>query len=355
MPFEVVDENDDMTQSTKIIDKVQQSLKLNIPGGYIPINLSTKGKLGVPEIIHVKNFNTENLIDLSMASDELLPERLIHLLKDLILEPVKVEEWPEKAVVELLIKIYANFFTPLITSTDFPWNQEDLDWLKAHGQEEQANNLIAGKWKPKVDVDLRNVKIKDFPSEVKSYVTIKNRFPKNDPSYVEVKFLAYTRIGDSLALKKAADDKFEKEDLRFEKIKQLIDLREARSEKGSTDLPVIPEKEFLDWQLHNINKAIYMSKLSKALYIVAFNGIDLSKSTIEEKLKYSEDPRLDVNITKKVDTQFSKLDFGIDPNIELKNPITKEVCTRRFSFRLLDILQAIRLSDSDEYDISYDD
>lgn len=343
-------------ESVKQIQKVQQSMALGAPAGYIPIALSLKGRLGVPEVVHVRNFSTENLIDLSMASDELLPERLIHLLKELIYEPVRVEEWPEKAIVELLIKLYANFFTPMITSTPFPWDRSDYNWLIEHDKKDQALDLSSGKWVPRIDIDLRVLKIKEFPEDVKSYLTVKNKRNASDPLYVKAKFLAYTRIGDSIALKKAADNKFEEEDKKYEKIRQMTTIRNDLIQRGITDnLPVISEKEYLDWQSHAVAKAIYLSKLTKALYLVAFNDIDLSKATLEEKLKYSEDPRFDINVTRKVDQQFAQLDFGIDPNIQVKNPITGEVCTRRFSFRLLDILQAVQSAQSDEYDFSYDD
>jgi hypothetical protein len=67
-----------------------------------------------------------------------------------------------------------------------------------------------------------------------------------------------------------------------------------------------------------------------------------------------KDPQFDITITNKLNKHYGSLDFGIDPDVEVLNPITNEKCTRRFQFRFNDILQAIRAFDADGYDISYD-
>ena len=59
-----------------------------VPAGYIEVKLSTRGKVGAPEVIHVRNFKVSDIIGLSMSTQMELPIRLTEILDDMILEPV---------------------------------------------------------------------------------------------------------------------------------------------------------------------------------------------------------------------------------------------------------------------------
>ncbi|NJL69164.1 MAG: hypothetical protein HC894_25545 [Microcoleus sp. SM1_3_4] len=197
MPI-LIDENDVVEVAQKI-ETLKKSQQQQIPPGYVPIEMSTKGKLGVPEVLYARNFSTEDVVNLSMATDILLPERLIATLRSLLLDKtVRVEDWPDKSVIELLVKIYANFFTPMLTSIAFPWNEEDIDWLENHDQKDKIEALREGKWNPIVDIDLRKINIKDIDPDVRDYIIIKRK--KGVP--LEAKFSTYPRIGDTLIIKK---------------------------------------------------------------------------------------------------------------------------------------------------------
>ena len=50
-----------------------------------------------------------------------------------------------------------------------------------------------------------------------------------------------------------------------------------------------------------------------------------------------------------------KMQFGIKPEVSMKNPITGEVVKRPLSFRIPSIIQAMQVCGSDEYDDGYDD
>ena len=81
-----------------------------IPPGYIEVRLSTKGKVGAPEIVHVRNFKVKDVVDLSLTSDSDLPGRLAAILNEMILEDVDVTQWHEKEVIELMVYILKTFY-----------------------------------------------------------------------------------------------------------------------------------------------------------------------------------------------------------------------------------------------------
>lgn len=347
----------------KIIDleqvpspKVQQEETINIPMGYLPIQLSTNGKLGVPKTIHVRNFSTGDLVELSLYTKEMLPESLIRVLNNLILEKVDVAQWPDKIIIELLVKIYNNYFTPIIYDAIFPWNQEDLDYLEKQNRFEEAMALRQGQWNPTLDIDLRNLNVIDIDDTVKNLVVIRKKATETSNA-VDAKFLAYPRFGDILMINQAIEERFKEEDKKFAKIKQESEIRERYINEGRDMALIAPidPSSFIGWQRYEAQKSLYIVKASQALYLMYFNGKDLSNATLEEKIQTISRPEFDINIGKKIEEQYGKLRFGINPEMKVKNPISNEFCTRRFSFRILDIIQAVQSSESSEYDIFYDD
>lgn len=332
--------------------KRQNIVPTAIPNGYIPIELSTQGLLGVPSIVHCRNFSTADILDLSLFNENMLPERVVSVLSSLILEKVNVADWPDRCIVELLIKLYVNFFTPILPQIPFPWNNDDVEWLRSHERFEEAQALLDGKWTPRIDFNLTSVKINTLDEKVKSYIKI---VKKN--SNLSARFLSYPRYGDVITIKKATEAKFAENDKKFEPIKQAYMLRERFISEGRSvaGLEVISDADYQKWRIYETKKAIYVAKASQALYLVEFNGIDLSNATIDEKIVYIDHPEFDVKLAQRINKQYEKLNFGIDPEVEVQNPITGERCLRSFTFRLMDVLQAIQLSESDEYDITYDD
>jgi hypothetical protein len=134
-------------------------------------------------------------------------------------------------------------------------------------------------------------------------------------------------------------------------------MRERYLDEGKdiTNIDPINDSDFLRWQMYEARKAKYATKAAEALYLVKYNDVDLSNASVEEKIRYIDSPLFDVNLSKAVEEHFTKLNFGLNPEIEIRNPVTGEVCKRQFTFRLLDILQALQLPNANEYDINYDD
>jgi len=347
----IIDMDDKDTSAIQSVPVIKNNLP---PVGYIPVELSCGGKFGVPVKFHIRNFQTGELLDLSLYSKDMLPERVISILNSLIHENINVAEWPDKAITELLVRIYVNFYTPIIPDVPFPWLQEDIEYLKAQGRSSDADRLMKGDWKPMTSVNLTKVTTKKVASDVKPYITITKK--RDDGSVFRAKFLSYPQYGDVLTVKKIIEKKYEDTDGKFEDLRKRADLKERYTREGRIDfIPHITDKEYLEWQVYEANKAIFISRVLQAIYLVAYDDVDLSKASIEEKIQYTFNPQFDTNVGKKLDKHYATMDFGLEPNVEIQNPITGTFCTRRFSFRDVDILQALREADVDGYDITYDD
>jgi len=215
-----------------------------------------------------------------------------------------------------------------------------------------AASLVSGKWTPLIDINLaKDIVIQDLDPSIKDHVT----FTKKDGSF-SVTFSACPKIGDVILLKKALEQAYEEKEKSWKDFKQKLEIRERLIKAGQFEkLPIIEDSEYFSFMQYEGEKSLTLLKMTQAFYLVAFNGKDISKEPLSEKMKYFSDPRIDVKLSKKLDEQFKSLKFGIKDTIAVLNPITNKICERRFSFRPMDILQAIQSFDSSEYDIRYDD
>jgi len=317
-------------------------VKKMAPAGYLPISLSSEGNFGVPKTIFIKNFTTEDALALAMAQEELLPEYLIPILNSNIWNPdedINVSTWTEKQVIELLLKLYANFYSPVITDIVFPLEKSDFELLELPEYAPIRKRYEAG-WKPKIDIDIRKLSFFDMTDiKINERIRIKNK--KNGLNVV----FSIPRFGDFIVLKKNLKEYFFESDRKFRIIGQKIE---------NNDLSITLE-DTIELEQYYLKKAMYTTKITKAFYIVEFDGIDISEYSLSQKMEVATDARLDKNVFKQYEKELGKFQYGVDENVQnLVHPFTNKVCTRRFTFRLYDILQDLFISNNDDYDITYD-
>lgn len=329
------------SEDMEILERIDEAKKtlgtaseMVAPAGFIPISLSSEGSFDVPKTVWVKNFSSEDFINLSMASEELLPDYLIPVLNSNIWNPdksINIANWTEPQIIELLIKLYANFFGKTITGIVFPMEKEDFEFIEkkenAYIKEQMTNG-----WTPTVDIDLTKLKFYDLKDKkVSKYIRVKKQGINT--------LFSVPRYGDILLLKKFIEDKYKATDEKYETLKKEN---------------VTPEQR-VELMNYFTKKSSFISKLTKCYYLQEIDGVSLENTTLKDKVeKYSDDPRLDFTLIKKYEKALNDLKYGVNPEVEVINPFTNNPCTRRFVFRPFNILSIIFLSESDEYDVSYE-
>lgn len=335
-------ETDDTKGVYSAIEKAfegKKEIESIIPPGYLPLVLSTLGSFGVPKKIWIRNFSTEDTLQLSMASEEVLPDFLISVLNKSIWNPedtINVASWTENQITELLIKLYANYYGSTIQDITFPVIKEDIEYLREKSRSETIKQLENG-WKPKTDLILTNLKFIELEKPLKESI----RITKKDGFSV---VFGIPRFGDILLLKRIIREHFFMTDKKYENIQKLLE----------TSYDKVSLEDVADMEKYYIDKSMFITRLTKCFYIKEMGGESLINKTYDEKMKISEDPRVDSSIFKKYEKELNSLKYGIDPEVEVMNPFTNAFCTRRFVFRPFNILQIIFLSEYDEYDVSYE-
>lgn len=331
--------------------EVQRAKNLaSVPPGYIEVALSTKGRVGAPAIVHVRNFTVGELLELSLTTDTDLPRRLIAALNKAIYEDTDVANWHESEIEELLIYIYAEFYKSTLDSVEFPLLEEDYEFVKnGPDGEQRCKDLREHKWVPRTSITLlRDIDPYEVSDDYSPEITIKN---KKTGFYVTFSYIKY---GDRLLVKDWLDKVYRDEEKQFDALVETLKHNSSITDPAKR-LPVDPaEKEaYSDFVAKKLGT---LTEVSRLISVVNYNGQDVSKMNVDEKYKLlSQDARIDYGMIAKLAARQDKQPFGLKPFIHMINPLTNEPCVRRFSFRILSILQAMQLSGSDEYDDGFDD
>lgn len=329
-----------------------------LPPGYIEVRLSTKGKLGAPEVFHVRNFKVNEIIALSMSSEVEIPIRLISILNDAIFEDVNVATWHEKEVEELMVYIFISFYKKTLDDIPFPLNEDDLEIIRQRENGEETLQAIKdGKYVPRVNINIANdVDTYDLSDDFSPNVTITN---KKTGFFVTFGFIKY---GDQLIIKNWLDTYFSNEEKQFSLLKKKIEFNQGIANQIKDNPEVIEKLYDIDPEEERAYKDFLMRRmeaLSEMVHIISivnYNGQDVSDLTADEKYNLmSQDARIDYNLLSKLTKRLDKVHYGIKPDVSMRNPITNEVVKRPLSFRIPTLIQAMQLSGSDDYDDGFDD
>jgi hypothetical protein len=369
-----VQENPELAEIRRGVDKV-----VGTPAGYIPVQLSTQGRLGgAPELFHIRNLNTEDLMELGLADQEMLPIKAITMLDNIILEhdprdpnSVSVKKFHEKEVMELILFVYEAFYTDTLNDLAWSMTPEDLEYLKeVKGGEDtdEYRSMIRAyenkTWQPKFDINLSTgVSYYDIDPKIKSSVRVSGR------NGFSAKF-GLPKYGDVIDLKYFIESKFAGEDRKFASVKQTLQMRkdaEDRLLRGENinlrGVPDIPKSEKDKFHEYETEKSIFAMTAIKAYHLMEINHVDpnamdkvydVSSLPLEKKIELAKSPELDHSTFQQVQDMFNKLEFGIKEEITVHDPIMDKVVQRKYSFQLIDLLQAIRDKRPAEVVLSYE-
>lgn len=330
----------------------------NVPSGYIPIELSSKGKWGAPKLFHIKNFTVEQISSLSFCEPDQVPIKILKMIPEIVWEKdVDFGQFHEGEVIETLIILYRTFYQSILANQDWKLTDEDKEFLKKeHGGEsleykKQIQAYENGDWKPKFDIDLNRVRFYECDDDVKNTVQVK----KANGFTCE---FTYPKYGDTLVLHEIITRKFQEKENQLASIKEKIQFRNNMEEKWKNgemvDLsrcPVVSEEERRKYEEFQIEKGTFLTKLTRTILLKSINGKDISKLPLEEKVMYADDPNLDFSTINKVTKIFKDLKVGPVEKIIGFDPIIREVREVEYSFRIFDFILALQSEGNTEDDI----
>lgn len=309
------------------------------PVGYIPVKLSSLGRLTAPKIIHVRNYSGEEALKLSTMNADNSLEVLVDALQNLIWEDIDASMLNENEVEEIMLNIYVNWWN---TSIDFPyqWEEYELKELEA----KRAEQIRTGSEVPKVTVNIANIKTNTIMSEFKEPITIVHR----DVKY----WFRLSRVKDMMEAKEYVVDKYLAEENRYSKISKDLEYNSSidpNSPIPFKERPVDP-KEKRAYQEYLNKRSIDFERISQMGKVLKIG--DKEVKTFEDRITmYKEIPS---DIWVKFNQIIKKsIQFGVDPELKVISPLTNKEVTRRFQFRILDFIPTMELPDDSEYTVLF--
>lgn len=300
-------------------EEIKKAETERIPAEYIPVKLSSVGKLNAPSVIHVRDYTFQEALSLSEISEENETEVIIGILNSVIFEDFDAGILHKNDVLEILMTIQGTWYSKKLEDMPYYINP-DLDYTEIN----KLTNI------GKVDIPFSLLKTYPLKEEVKLPITIK---------YLdkEVKFVL-PKVENEVIATKLVSSKYAQEENELSEIKKKIDQKTQSYEEMK-----IYEK-FLR------NKTEDFLKINQALTIDSYNGKKLE--TLEEKLEII--PKLSLSLLKKyTDTIETHFKFGIDPTITFFSDEIKDNVTRRFDFRALHFLSSMEQTDNTGFDVSF--
>ena len=274
---------------------------------YISVKLSSLGRLGLPAIVHVRDYTYSDALKLANASTEVEVVRaVVEVLADVIQEDIDLDKLTSPDVMEILMSIQGTWYSPTI---ELPYYVDES--LGGEERNSKANTS-------KVSIPVNSLKFKTFPDG------------KNVPVKVSYQdFTAevdYPRFYDYAIVDQYIENKYAELDQQMKEISQKIQKNTNTFEEY---------KSYLSYREQKILDTI---KASQAIQILSVNGAPLN--TLKERIQAMDS--FPLKAWASVSSYIQKdLAFGIDPEITFKCTVTGKTITRRFSFRILDFLPSL--------------
>lgn len=309
------------------------------PPEYLPIKLSSNGKLYMPSVLHVRDYTGEDALSLSMATENNILDILISLLQNMIWEGIDPMYLHEKELEEIMLNIYVNFWSKYINNYPYPFTDEEFNLLDKDKQE----RIKSGQESLTIDIDITKLKSNMIKDEFKTPLVIK------DKDGTEVHF-QLPCIKDFFTTRDYLEKKYKNEIDFYRQLEKDLEYNENVTD-DSHKRP-IDESQLIEYKKYIEQKATDFFRVKQSLLLVKYGNKKLE--TLQEKLEYYKKVTFKMwNFYNSVLTKYA--DFGVSHDVEMISPIDKTLVTRRCLFQFVDFIPRDDLQQSEQFTIQFGD
>lgn len=296
-----------------------------VPMGYAPVKLSTRGKLSSSMTLHFRDYTLEETSELSSIREENYLERLVTILNRMVHENFDCGQLHIEEMKEVLLTIHANFWSPVLRDMAYK--------IDPDGEEKKENYARA-------DVEIAKIQIDELPEEFKEPITIQSN------SGMKMKF-RLPRVSDVFVTNKYLDEKYGVQEQKFAKAKLFVESQRGTTfdvEKFSNPQMLLEYMDFLEKKNSEYNI------VNRLLRLIEFDGQKLS--SLDEKLSHRND--IDMTVWTDLNWVMEKYRFGVNPEVKFTDPNGNSIA-RRFQFRSLDFIPDMAVQTNSRNAISFGD
>ncbi len=321
--------------------KVETNLKNKpaptLDNEFLEVKLSSIGKLGAPVTLHIRDYSVPDLIKMAMSTELNVLDKLMEVLDGAIQEDFDPRLLHQNELEELMINMYANYWSPYLLEYMFPLTQEEYTELS----DQKKAQMKLGQWLPTIDINLSTLKThvlaKDFKLPIK--IEFRKRGYRFDVTRIKHLLIAKQRIVEEFAFEM---QKFHKTERQY----QINSTVEDTSPKWK-EIPLVELTAYEEYLALKTEKLLTYTQ-AQLILGVGEEATDTFEKQLEahRKIPHTVWEILDKEIVGKY------MGFGIDHDIEVVSPLDGKKVERRFSFRTMDFIPPDELRDNTEYSVS---
>lgn len=290
-----------------------------VPSNYIEVKLSSLGKLDLPSIIHVRDYNYDEALMIASMTEESITEGIVEILNRVVFEDIEMGDANIQDVTEVLLSIYGTWYSPVIETFNYFIN-EDLEEPK---KSNKKNISVA-------TIPINNIKTTPLKTEVQIPINFKNKD-------FSVQLILPRVKNDIMAWKFATKKNLEREN------EIAASIKAVKKEKY-TDEQMTEYEDFATQRGKDFLKAL------QCQLIYSYNGKVLE--TFMEQLETLNKIPLSL-WTSYNDVVKSKFQFGVEEEVNFKCSITEKEITRKFRFQPIHFLPLLDKKNDSGFEISF--
>ena len=276
---------------------------------YVAVKLSSVGKLGLPAVVHVRDYSYSDALMLATASTNVeIVEAITKVIDSITQEDLELDRLTTQDVMEILMTVQGTWYSPIM---EFPYYIDET----LTGDDLTKKENIS-----KATIKINSIKTVPFPE------TERVPFEVKDSSRGFSAMVDIPRFYNEVIVNKYIEKKYAELDNRMESVNQKI-------KNGTNTL-----EEFQQYMDYREAKTTDMIKALQALQILSVNGKELN--TLGEKIQALDE--FPLRAWTAVTSHIQKnLNFGVQPEVTFQCEITGKMLTRRFPFRVMDFLPTL--------------
>ena len=274
---------------------------------YVPVKLSSMGKLGLPAVIHVRDYSYSDALRLATASTNVeVIKAITEVIDSITEEDIELDRLTSQDVLEILMTVQGTWYSPTM---EFPYFvDETLPEEELHKKENIS----------KATIRINSIITKPFP-EKKVPFEVK----KDDDFIAEVDI---PRFYNEVFVNQYIEQKYAEEDNKMEPLEKKI-----RENTNSLE-------EYKTYMAYRERRTSDLIKALQAVQILSMNGKELK--TLKERIDaLDEFPVRAWNVANSYIQ--NELDFGVQTEVTFTCTVTGKTITRRFPFRIVDFIPSV--------------
>lgn len=298
----------------------EQKNVINVDPEYeVVVKLSSIGKLGLPAVVHVRDYSFDDSLLFAKATQNNENSIILELLKSVVFEEIDLTKVTRQDALEILMAIQGTFYTSYIDGKEYFVD----DSLKGEALTNKDNISTA-------TININDIKTKPLNDKVSVPITIENS-----------KFKAvfdYPRLIHDVKAREYIENKFAIKDNELSSIMQ----KKAHNEASNEEIKIL-----LDYD--NEKTTEYMRVLT-AQQILSLNGKE--PKDINEQLNMLHKMPMSV-LSLLANILNINFNFGVQDEVTFTDNVTEKLITRRFNFRYSDFLSSVEQRNESNFNVTF--